>query len=400
MALNSPRNCRCISLYFFTALLLLGLCACSSEEKKQQAAPKALPVTAVKAVSRSVDIKKDFIGETRAVKTVEIRSKVEGYLLKRLFKEGGMVQEGQLLFKIDPKPFQEKLNQALANLHKEEASLAKAQTDFERFKALLDQDAISREEFDIKSTALKTTQAAVDGYRSAVQDARLDLGYTKIKSPMEGLIGKTEVNIGTLVSKEQTLLATVSAMDPMYVTFSIAERDYLLAKRNGYTGKQKQNNATEANLGLILADGDTYEYKGKLDMIDPTVDDKTGTLGVRAVFPNPDQILRPGQYAKIRAKIATIKNAVVIPSRALLDTQGIKSVLLVQNNGTVTNPTVKVQRVMNNIAIIKEGVKAGDVIVSEGVRRVRPGAQVNATIAQFSGELAGGASASSSPSDD
>ncbi len=390
MALSYSRSILRMTVSLLSVAVFLSIFACS-EEKKTQAAPKALPVTAVKVVAHDVSVTRDFIGQTTAVKTVEIRSKVEGFLKQRLFVEGSMVKKGDPLFVIDPKPFQESLNQAVATLHREEAGLAKAELDYNRFKALLDKDAVSREEFDVKATALQELQATVEGYQAAVKNARLDLGYTNITAPMDGLIGKTDANIGTLVSKEQTLLATVSSMDPMYVNFSISERDYLLAMRNHYSGEEELSEPEKRDLDLILADGDIYEIKGKVDMIDPTVDPKTGTLGIRAVFENPRYILRPGQFAKIRAVIATLKDAVVVPSRALIDTQGLKSLLLVQDNGTVKNVPVTVQRVMNNIAVIKEGIKAGDVIISEGVRRIRPGSQVNATLQAFSGEVAGGA---------
>lgn len=390
MVLSFLRPSLRVALLFLFALLVTSLSACSSEKKKEAAKPQDLPVTAVKAVSRDIVITRDFIGQTQATKTVEIRAKVDGYLKERLFTEGSMVEKGQKLFRIDPEPFQESLNEAQAQLHREQAGLAKAQVDYKRFKALLDQDAISHEEYDVKATALKELQATVQGYESAVQNAKLDLGYTLIKAPMRGLIGKTEINIGALVSKQQTVLATVSDMDPIYVNFSISERDYLLARRYGLTNSTDGTDALERGLRLLLSDDDEYQYKGRIDMIDPTVDPKTGTLGVRCVFNNPDRLLRPGQYAKIRADIGKLKNAVVVPSRALIDTQGIKSLLVVETNGTVANVPVKVQRVINNIAVIEDGVKAGTVVVSEGVRRVRPGAHAKVTLQPFNGEVADG----------
>lgn len=371
-----------VKMRFFTLLVVLtllsALAACSGEDKKEKKkAEKAVPIKVVKVEPHDVPVNGQYVGQVAATKTVDIKARVEGYLQEWTFKEGQLVSEGETLFLIDPRPYKEALKQAEAELARSKATLNKAATDYVRFKTLLEQGAVSREEFDTKSTDKQVLEAQLNNAKAAVEKARLDLGYTTIKAPMDGIIGRTNVNIGDLVSSET--LARISSIDPVYVNFSIPEREYLIAMRE-MEKKKKSGNAESAQLKIILADGSYYPHNGTFNMADRAVDSSTGTLGIRAVFPNPDHILRDGQYAKVVAKLKTFKDALTVPSRAVLDIQGSKSLLLVNSNGTVVEKPVKISYSDDKISIIEKGLEKGDLIIADGVKKIRPGTLVKPTI--------------------
>jgi len=228
-----------------------------------------------------------------------------------------------------------------------------------------------------------------------VEKAKLDLGYTKVYSPISGTIGKAQVDVGNLVGKgENTLLATVSTVDPVYVDFSISERAYLTAVKNQPVreANASANTGGAPKIQIILADDSIYPFGGAFDMADRTVNAQTGTLGVRAVFPNPDGMLRPGQYAKVKALIDEMKAAVVVPIRALVDIQGVKSVYVVDAEGVVRSRPVTLVGGDNSVVVVSQGVQAGDLVVAEGVNRVRVGMKATAQVAPYPDAKAAGTS--------
>ncbi|WP_320172053.1 efflux RND transporter periplasmic adaptor subunit [Maridesulfovibrio sp.] len=363
-------------------LTLTALYGCFDEDGKSGQQAQAVPVKVIKVEAREFPVMGEYVAQIEAMKTVDIQSRVQGHLKERHFEEGQVVNEGQLLFVIDPRPYRENLNKAEAELASSQASLNKAIKDYKRFKALFDQGAVSREEFDSKITDRQVLEANVSNARAEVEEAKLDLGFTSIYAPMKGIIGRTKVNLGSLIAKEATVLATISAIDPVYVNFSIPEKEYLVAMREINTRRAEGKGPKKTNLQIILADGSLYEHNGTLNMADRAVDSSTGTLGIRAEFPNPDRILRDGQYAKVVALLKKYDSALVIPSRAILDVQGRKSLLTVTSNGTVVEKPVTLEYQTDSTAIIGSGVEAGDLIIADGVNKIRPGITVAPQVVQ------------------
>ena len=368
-------HCRLVVIVC-TLVSLIFLGGCFDDDSGKAAKKQAVPVKVYKVVQQDFPVSGEYVAQIQAEKTVEIRSRVDGYLTERNFTEGDIVDEGKLLFKIDPRPYEEALNQAKAELAQQIASRNKANTDYKRFKTLFDQGAVSREELDTKTTNKQVLDAQVNNAQAAVKNAALNLDFTKIYSPMKGLIGKTQVNPGSLVTKESTVLATVSAVDPVYVNFNIPEKEYLFTVRDmeerEKEGLPKQTHA----LQMILADGNYYNCNGTFGMADRAVDSSTGTLGLRAIFPNPDKLLRDGQYAKVVVLLKVFENALVVPARAVLDIQGHKSVLTVAANGTVEENPVTIEFSNDQSAVIKTGIADGNLVIADGVNKIRPGTLV------------------------
>ncbi len=326
----------------------------------------------VKAETRDVPNWGEWVGQITAHETVEVRARVAGFLIKKNFEEGRTVKKGDLLFVIDPKPFEEDLKQAQSGLEYNQALYDKAAKDLKRFKKLFDEGVVSRDEFESYQTQSATYKAQIADNKAKVENARIQLGYTKIYSPIDGVIGRVQVDVGNLVGQgENTLLATISTMDPIYVSFSISEGDYIRAMRD-----QQARESGQRPIRLILADGSEYSQPGRFDMVDPTVDPQTGTLGIRVLFPNPENLLKPGQYAKVRVRISNHENAVVVPVTAIMDVQGMKSVYVVGEDGTVKNQPVKLGTQSSTLDVIREGVEAGDMILAEGINRVKPGMKI------------------------
>lgn len=355
-------------------LCILLLAACSGDDKKQDAAQQGpIPMKVVKAESRDMPIWSEFVGQTSAVETVEVRARVAGFLDKMLFKEGSTVKKGDLLFVIDPKTFQEDLKQAKSQLEYNQAKLTKAQKDLARFKKLFEEGVVSRDEYESYETGFATMRAQVSENKAQVENANIQLGYTKIYSPIDGVIGRVNVDVGNLVGQgENTLLATVSTDDPMYVTFSISEAEYVKYMKDRMAGKEN----TPATFKLVLADGTEYNQDGTFSMADRAIDPTTGTLGIRVSFPNPDHLLRPGQYAKVRVLGDHLKDAVVIPSRAIVDTQGIQSLFVVGADGKLDSRPVTVKFERDGLSVIGNGLAAGDMVIVDGIQRVKPGMEI------------------------
>ncbi|WP_432734893.1 efflux RND transporter periplasmic adaptor subunit [Maridesulfovibrio sp. FT414] len=361
------------------ALLLMattGLFGCFGDEGKDQKQAQAVPVKVLEIKEQSYPVMGEYVAQIEAMKTVDIRARVQGHLKERLFEEGQIVDEGQLLFVIDPRPYEETLKKAEAELASSRASLSKAVKDYDRFKALFDQGAVSREEYDSKITDRRVLEANVNNAKAQLEQAKLDLGFTQITAPMKGIIGRTKVNPGTLITAESTVLATISATDPVYVNFSIPEKEYLVAIRAIEAARKQGVPEKHTTLQIILADGGFYEHNGTFNMADRAVDPSTGTLGIRAEFPNPEKILRDGQYAKVVAILKNFENALVVPSRAVLDVQGRKSLLTVAANGTVVEKPVTIEYQNDRDSVIGNGIQSGELIIADGVNRIRPGTLV------------------------
>jgi membrane fusion protein (multidrug efflux system) len=374
-----PISLRPLSQYCVSALVVavLALSGCGEQDaaKKQAeqkaAEPPAVLVQAQKPVVADVPVYAEYVGRVAAKENIEIRARVEGYLKERNFTEGALVKKGDLLFVIEPRQYQEILQKARAELERQNALFAKAKVDLSRFEQLYKQHAVSRDEYDTRLTNQRELSANVDSAKAAVESAERDLGYTRVLAPIAGRIGKALVNVGNLVGKgDNTLLAEISSTDPMYVDFSISERDYLEFTKAMMASGGKTR---EYPLTLILADDSVYPVPGDADMADRALDPKTGTLAVRGVFPNPQGVLKPGQFAKIRALLEHRQGALLVPQRAIVDVQGSKSVYVVAGNGRIEAKTVTLGGAKDGSFVIDKGLTPTDMVVVEGVSKIRPG---------------------------
>jgi len=370
-----------VAVFMILIPLMLVLGGCGEDEKKAAAPEKAPPTVAVGVMTpvlRDVPVYSEFVGRTDAKETVEIRARVEGFLKERLFEEGSLVKAGDILFEIESRQYDEALKRAQADLDRHQALLAKAATDLSRFEALFKQQAISRDEYDTKVTSQKDMAAQADRAKAEVETARRDLSYTKVVAPIAGRIGKSLVKPGTLVGKgENTLLAEISSTDPIYVDFNISEREYLMLIRDMVEAQKQGKSSEKARLTLILADDSIYPHTGEPEMADRAVDAKTGTLPVRASFPNPDGILKPGQFAKVRALVDTLPGALCVPRPAVMDVQGVKTLYVVGPDGTVEAKSVTLGPVAEDLVAVPKGLAPTDAVIVEGVQKVRPGIKVS-----------------------
>jgi membrane fusion protein, multidrug efflux system len=361
------------------ALVCLFLAAGVACSKKEAPPPPPPEVLVAEVVQKDVPIYIELVGSTLGSQDVEIRARVEGFLISINFTEGAFVPKGQLLYKIDPKPFEAALDQAKANLATAQAGLEKTNNDVARYQPLFARQAVSKQELDNALSAQQAARAQVDAHKAAVAQAQLDLGYTNIASPVDGVIGTTQRKVGSLVGRgESTLLNIVSQLNPILFRCSIAEAEYLrLARRGGQEPKAAQK---QANVELILADGTIFSHKGRLDAIERAVDPTTGTLTGQFAFPNPDRLLRPGQYGKARLATEVKEGALLVPQLAVQERQGLYSVMVVKPDATVEQRTVKAGERVGNLWIIDSGVKPGEKVIVEGLQKVQPGAKVVAKV--------------------
>jgi membrane fusion protein (multidrug efflux system) len=349
--------------------------ACS---KKETAAPPPPEVYVADVIQRDVPIYMELVGQTRGFKDVEIRARVEGYLEKVAFTEGSLVHQGDLLYEIDHKPLEATLANARADLATAKAQLQKTETDVGRLEPLAAQQAVSRQELDNALSARDAARAQVDARQAAVVTAELDLGYTWIRAPLEGLVGTTQVKAGNLVGRgESTLLTTVSQLDPILFRAGVSEAEYLNLARRAEEIKRQQESELAA-VELLLANGTVHPQPGRVDVVDRAVDPTTGTLSVQFAFGNPDGILRPGQYGRARFVMEKRIGALLVPQRAVQELQNLYSVATVGADGKVAFKNVKVGPRVDTLWVIDEGLQPGDRVVVEGLQRVKDGAAVDA----------------------
>lgn len=366
------------SLAFFCALLVFGC-----EKKEEAAAPPPPDVKVAEVLQKTVPIYVENVGETVGASDIEIRARVEGFLQTVNFQEGSFVKKGDLLYTIDPQPLRAALAQAQGRVAEAQAQLSKAHQDVARYKPLVEKNAISREEYETSVSAEQAASASVDAAKASAQDAQLNLGYTKVYSPIDGLVGKTQVKPGNLVGRgENTLLTVVSNVDSVHVRTNVSERDYLrLARAKGAV--PKSNDKKVDAFELVLADGSVYNHKGKLVFADRAVDPTTGTLGIEAEFPNPDHLLRPGQYTRVRAAIDEKKDAILVPQTAVQELQGTYSVAVVGSDNKVSLRPVQASDRIGSLWLIDSGLKPGEKVIIEGLQKVRDGVTVNPTVVQI-----------------
>jgi len=396
--------------------------ACTGKSKEVAAAPPPTTVIVTEATKKTVPIYSEFVGQTKAEETVELRARVEGVLQKVYFREGMPVKKGQILFTIDKRPFAAAVQsaqalaakavsdlaqasqrtdvlEAQAQLADAQATLTRADQDVARLAPLAKEKAVTEQDLDAALATQKSAKATVDARKAnltnleaavkytierakaevsaseaKVTQAKLDLGYCDIYAPISGVIGFLQVDEGNLVGRgDATLLATMSASDPLLVDFSVSEVEYLKLTDPETAGKRKG----PLSFDLILSDESKHPYAGTFRVLDRTVDPTTGTLKAEAAFPNPGSYLRPGQFARVRVAVAERENAILIPQKAIQELQGVKTVMVVDDQNKVTVRTVKVGDKADKDIVILEGLNGGERVIIEGMQKVRPGGQVN-----------------------
>jgi membrane fusion protein, multidrug efflux system len=355
------------------AIGVLGAC------KKAPAPPPPPPsVQIAPAVAKDVAVYQEWIGSLDGNVNADIRPQIEGYLLSRDYAEGSVVRAGQTLFKIDPRDFQASYDQAKGNVSQFEATLANAKTTVARYTPLAAQKAISQQELDDAVTRERTAQANLESAKAALERARLNLAWTNVNSPIAGIAGTAKSKVGDLVGKT-TVMTTVSQVNPIRVYFNPSEQEYLawVAKHGPVEKALRTNTDLEKGpLELILSDGSVFPHHGRAILVGREVDVKTGTIQLAGAFANPANLLRPGQYAKVRVAMDLKKGAILVPQRAVSELQGSYQVAVVGPDNKVTMKVVKVGPTEGSMYVIDEGIKAGDKVVVEGIQRVRSGMTV------------------------
>jgi membrane fusion protein (multidrug efflux system) len=404
-----------------TAVAALMSAGCGAKTVTKAAPPPPPTVVVAEVTQRTVPIYSEFVGQTRAHATVELRARVEGVLEKLYFREGQPVRKGALLFTIDKRPFAATLQSAKATLAKAESDLAqarqrtdvlkaqaeladtqavqsKSEQDLRRIEPLAREKAVTELELDAAVAANKSALAQVDASKAnltnleasvkytveraaaevsaanaRVTQAELELSFCDIYSPINGIIGFKNIDVGNLVGRgDATLLATISSSDPLLVDFNLSEIEYLNLTSPETAGKQKVDRKIE----LILSDDTTHPFHGSLQVVDRTVDPQTGTMKVEVSFPNPRSYLRPGQFARLRAIVANRENAILVPQRAIQELQGAKTVMVVDAQNKVSIRTVSVGDKSDNYLIVLQGLEPGERVIVEGMQKVRPGGEV------------------------
>lgn len=338
------------------------------------APPPAVQVLTVKP--EDVPIVKEWIGTLQGNVNAEIRAEVTGYLLAQDYVEGSEVKKGQLLFQIDPRPFQAALDQVEGKLAQDKAQQGKTQLDVNRFTPLAKVNAISQQELDDAIQANLAAEAALKADQAAVENAQLNLSFTKITSPIDGLAGIAQAQIGDLVGLNSGVLTTVSAIDPIRVYFNVSEQSYIAYRRQYTNAIARAVHESDLELHLILSDGSTYPYEGKFFFVSRQVDVNTGTLQIAGLFPNPDFVLRPGQYALVRARTGMQHDAILVPQRAVTELQGTYMVDTVGESNKVHLQTVSVGDQIGADWIVSDGLKGGERVIVEGLQKVKEGTAV------------------------
>jgi membrane fusion protein (multidrug efflux system) len=359
------------------ALALLAGTLAPSISGCKKAAPTALPPPAVQVMEvtmTNAPLHTEIIGQLDSPQNVEIRARVEAFVDKMLFTEGTNVNVGAPLFRLDSKPFEERLAAANGMLAEAEAALKKYQADVNRLEPLAKARAVPKQDLDNALASVDVGKASVLSARARVESATIDLGYCDVRAPITGLIGAKQVSIGELVGKGQpTLMATISTLDPIWFYCAVSEAEYLNAEAKvRSTGRQIDS----LPVALILTDGSVHPAPGRFVFIDRAVDVKTGTLRVRAEFPNPEKLLRPGMFARIKVDLGIQPNSILVPERAVVELQGKNFVWIIGTDNKATQRAVKVGQQIGENLLIREGLKPGERIVVEGLQKVREGAAV------------------------
>jgi RND family efflux transporter MFP subunit len=374
-------------------LIVIGLIIAAIRPKQVSGAPSGTPldVEVVQVEQKEIPIYGEWIGTLDGFTNADVRAQVTGYILRQGYQEGAFVKKGQLLFEIDPRPFQAALDQAEGQLAQAKAMLANTQAvqgrtelDVNRYTPLAKEQAASQQDLDnaiqnnmAAKATVATAQAQIKTAEAAVETAKINRDFTRLVAPIDGIAGQAQLQVGALVNQSSGPVTSVSTVDPIKVYFTVGEPQYLAWRKRFPTEVTREEANKSLRLELVLADGATYPYQGKFYFSDRQVNVSTGAIRIAGLFPNPGNILRPGGYAKVRAAIRVQPEALLVPQRAVSELQGGYQIAVVGDQNKVSIRTVKVGDRVGREWIITDGLKQGERIVVEGVQKVRPGMQVN-----------------------
>lgn len=350
----------------------------SSAAAQKAGAGKGMPppeVAVLKLAAGPVTIFDDYVAQTDAPDVIEIRAQVTGLLDRQAFADGAYVKKGELLYVIDPRPFESALAQAQANLAQAEANRIIAQQKLDRSKLLVERNFVSKQDYDTALAGEQAAAAGVDAQKALVRSAEINLGFTVLRAPRDGVISKSLVKPGALITAQLTLLNTLYSSDPMYVYFSVsearlAEMTRLLKRPTG------EDPGRVPTFRIRLLDGSEYRSPGQLNFVDAALDEKTGTLRARLSVPNPGRVLRPGQFVRVIVPALEKPDAIRLPQKAVQELQGLKTVFVVGDDGKAVQRQIEAQYRIDSDWVVDKGLAAGDVVVVEGTQKVRPGMPV------------------------
>ena len=367
-------------IYFVMAMALsVFLTVGGCGDRKQSPPPSSVPEVAVLTVRpEPVELTTELPGRTTAYRVAEIRPQINGIVLKRMFREGADVTSGEVLYQIDPAPYQSALTNARASLSRAEANLPAVRSRAERYKDLIADKAVSQQDCDDAAATLKQAEADVEYWKAAVETARINLEYTRITAPISGRIGRSAVTEGALVTAHQPLaLATIQQLDPIYMDVPQSTVELLRLKSRLKAGHLDRSGANQKKVQLLLEDGTTYPEEGTLEFQDVTVDPTTGSVILRTVFPNPQGVLLPGMFERAVVKEGVNRRAILIPQQAVSrDPKGNPTVLIVDAGEKVQPRMVEIDRAIGDKWLVTSGLVSGDRVIVEGLQRTRPGASV------------------------
>lgn len=369
-------------------VIAIALAGCSNHSAGQGGPPD---VQVVQVEQKDVPIYGEWIGTLDGFTNADVRAQVTGYLLRQGYQEGAFVKQGQLLFEIDPRPFQAALDQAqgqlaqaIANLANAKAVQGRTQLDVERYTPLAKEQAASQQDLDnsvqnnlAAKATVATAEAQIKTDEAAVETAKINLDFTRLVAPIDGIAGQAQLQVGALVNSSSGPVTSVSTVDPIKVYFTVSESEYLDWNKRFPTDSTREAAGKSLRLQLILADGSTYPRDGTFYFADRQVNVGTGAIRIAGLFPNPGNILRPGGYGKVRTAVRVQKDALLVPQRAVTELQGAYQVAVVDSENKVSIRTVTVGDRVGSQWIIADGLKPGERVVAEGVQKVRPGTQVN-----------------------
>ena len=362
----------------FLLLFLVITTSCKEKQIKTQPLQK---INVYEVNSKTVPIYEVFVGQVFGQKDIPIRARVEGFLEGINFTEGSNVKKGDLLYTIDPDPFREAVVAKQSMVAQANTIVTQKESDLKRVKPLAEIDALSKRELDMAQAQRDASISSLEAANADLKIALINLSYTKIASPIDGIIGRTLAREGEFVGKNPNpvILNTVSDINTIRVQFFLSENEYLKIAKNS----SKQEREKKSDIQLILSDGSLFEERGKIDFIDRNIDTSTGTILVQATFQNPDKIIRPGQFARVKIKVKDVKGALIVPQKCLIELQGQYSVLVVNEQNKVEIIQVEVGEKIPGFVIVKSGLKNGDRVVLEGLQKARPGNEIIPVVTDY-----------------
>ena len=368
--------------HLFLLLFLVITTSCKEKQIKTQPLQK---INVYEVNSKTVPIYEVFVGQVFGQKDIPIRARVEGFLEGINFIEGSNVKKGDLLYTIDPDPFREAVVAKQSMVAQANTIVTQKESDLKRVKPLAEIDALSKRELDMAQAQRDASISSLEAANADLKIALINLSYTKIASPIDGIIGRTLAREGEFVGKNPNpvILNTVSDINTIRVQFFLSENEYLKIAKEYSKNSSQQEREKKSDIQLILSDGSLFEERGEIDFIDRNIDTSTGTILVQATFQNPDKIIRPGQFARVKIKVKDVKGALIVPQKCLMELQGQYSVLVVNEQNKVETIQVEIGEKIPGFVIVKSGLKNGDRVVLEGLQKARPGNEIIPVVTDY-----------------